>query len=108
MRASGRHDVADDRPADPAYDLLTVTILRDGRRWNVMWIGGKGFLRDFRRATLEAAVMKASRMAVEFYRRNPASDAAEFLILIFGRRLPVLTGPQLLVTGEPGQFTATD
>jgi hypothetical protein len=104
----GRHDVAGSYLADPAPNLLTATILRHRRGWQVMWIGtGKSF-RDFRAATLTAAVTGASTMAAEFCRANPAGAATEFLLLIFGRRRPVFEGPQLLVTGEPGQFTATD
>jgi hypothetical protein len=30
------------------------------------------------------------------------------MILIFGRRVPVFEGPQLLATGEPGDFSAED
>jgi hypothetical protein len=77
-----------------------------------MWIGARrelGDLRDFRAATLTAAVTKARATAEEFYSRNAAGPAAELLLWIFGRRLPVFNkGPQLVVTGEPGQFTATD
>ncbi len=47
-------------------------------------------------------------MAAELCRGDPASAAAKFLFFVFGRRRPVLEGPQLLVTGEPGQFRAID
>jgi hypothetical protein len=95
-------------PADRTPELLSVTILRHRRYWQVMWIGhGKNF-RDFHAASLTAAVADASEMAAEFNCGDPVGAAAEFLILIFGRRLPVFKGPQLLITGKPGQFTATD
>lgn len=96
-------------PADGTPELLSVTILRHRRYWQVMWIGrgGKNF-RDFHAASMTAAVTGASEMAAEFDCGDPANAAAEFLILIFGRRLPVFKGPQLLITGKPGQFTATD
>jgi len=54
-----------------------------------------------------AAVTGASELAGEFY-SGPSGAEAWFLILIFGRPLPVFKGPQLLVTEESGQFTATD
>jgi hypothetical protein len=94
--------------ANPGYDLLTATILRHRWRWHVMWIGAGKALRDFGTSTLTTAVSDATAMAADFYDASPASTAAEFLLLIFGRPVPVFTGPQLLVTGEPGQFTATD
>jgi hypothetical protein len=76
-----------------------------------MWIGARrelGDLRDFRAATLTAAVTKARETAEEFYSRNATGPAAELLLWIFGRRMPLFNkGPQLVVTGEPGQFTAT-
>lgn len=79
-----------------------------------MWVGTRrelGDLRDFRAATLTAAATQARAMAEEHFSRNAAGPAAEFLLWIFGRRMPPkppVKGPQLLVTGEPGQFTATD
>ena len=94
--------------AEPNPDLLIVTILRHRRDWRTMWIGPGQSSSDFRAATLSAAVASASAMAAEFYRTNPVGVAAELLILIFGRRMPVFDGPQLLVTGEPGRFTAKD
>ena len=96
-----------DNPADRTPELLSVTILRHRRYWQVMWIGrgGKNF-RDFHAASMAAAVTGASEMAAEFDCGDPAGADAEFLILIFGRRLPAFKGPQLPITGEPGQFTA--
>jgi hypothetical protein len=85
-----------------------VTILRHRRDWRAMWIGPGTSLRDFRAATLSAAVTSASAIAADFYRASPIGAPAELLILIFGRRVPVFEGPQLLVAGEPGQFTAKD
>jgi hypothetical protein len=93
---------------DPAPELLTVTILRYRRGWRVMWIGTGKKLSDFRAATLTAAATRATGMAADIYRASAAGAAAEFLILIFGRRLPVFDGLSLLVTGGPGQLTATD
>jgi hypothetical protein len=66
-------------------------------------------LRDFRVATLAAAVAEATTMAAAFFRGDPAVDTAELTVLIFGHRQPVFNkGPQLIVTGEPGQLTAKD
>jgi hypothetical protein len=78
----------------------------------VLWIEpdarDKG-LRDFRVGTLTAAVADAATMAAGFFRGDPAVDTAELTMLIFGHRLPVFNkGPQLIVTGEPGQLTAKD
>jgi hypothetical protein len=101
--------VGDHNLTNPAPDLLTATILKWHRRgWHVMWIGVRSTLRDFDAATLTAAATEATAMAADFYGAFPASAASEFLILIFGRKVPVFEGPQLLVTGRPGQFTATD
>jgi hypothetical protein len=100
--------VVGDHPADPAPELLFVTILRHRRYWQVMWTGGGKKFRDFRAASMTAAVTGASEMAAEFYCAVPAGATAEFLILIFGRPLPVFKRPQLMVTGKAGQFTATD
>lgn len=100
--------MVDGSAASPDPELVTVTILRHRRGWRVMWIGaGKNF-RDFRAATLTAAVTDASAMVAQFYGASAPRAGAEFLVLIFGRPVPVFDGPQLLVTGEPGQFTATD
>jgi hypothetical protein len=100
--------VVGDDPADRSPELLFVTILRHRRYWQVMWIShGKNF-KDFHAASMTAAVAAVSETAAEFHCADPAGAAAEFLIWIFGRRLPVSKGPQLLVTGDPGQFTATD
>lgn len=73
-----------------------------------MWIGAGKNLSDFRAATLTAATTRASAMATDIYQASAAGAAADFLILIFGRRLPVFDGLSLLVTGGPGQLTATD
>jgi hypothetical protein len=100
--------VVGDFLAAPNPDLLIVTILRHRRDWRAMWIGPGKSTRDFRAATLSAAVTTASAMATESYCPSHVGAAAELLILIFGRRVPVFDGPQLLVTGEPGQFTAKD
>ena len=56
-----------DNPADRTPELLSVTILRHRRYWQVMWIGrgGKNF-RDFHAASMAAAVTGASEMAAEF------------------------------------------
>jgi hypothetical protein len=98
-------------PAGPDPDLFFAIVLHRRRGWWVMWVGTRelGDFRNFRAATLTAAVTKAHATAEEFYSRNAASPAAELLLWIFGRRMPVFNkGPQLVVTGEPGQFTATD
>jgi hypothetical protein len=101
--------VAGDHPTDPDYDLVSVTISRHRRYWQVMWIGSRDKFRDFRAATLTEAATGVSELVAEYYysRLLPGS-AAEFLILIFGRSLPGTKGPQLQVAGNAGQFTATD
>jgi hypothetical protein len=73
-----------------------------------MWIVAGESFRDFRAATLTAAATEATTMAAEYCRASPVGAEVELLILIFGRRVPVFEGPQLLVAGEPGQFTAED
>lgn len=96
-------------PADPDRELLFATILRRRRGWQVMWIGGRanlGDLRDFRAPVLMDAATEATRLAAEFFRSKPARPDSEFLLWIYGRRMPVNAGPQLIVTGKPGQFTA--
>jgi hypothetical protein len=101
--------VGDGNLASPSPDLVTATILKWNRRgWHVMSIGTRERLRDFDAATLTAAATGASAMAADFSAASPASAGSEFLMLIFGRKVPVFEGPQLLVTGRPGQFTATD
>jgi hypothetical protein len=98
--------------ADPDPDLLFATVLHRRRGWWVMWVGARrnlGDLRDFRAATLTAAVTRACAMADEFYSTDTANPAAELLLWIFGRRQPLFNkGPQLVVTGDPGQLTATE
>lgn len=89
-----------------AQDGLIVTILRHRRDWRAMWMSAGESFRGSRAATLTAAVTDASKMAAEFC--SPVDAEAELLILIFGRHVPVFEGPQLSVTGEPGQFTAED
>src|SRR5580658_354617 len=100
--------MAANSPADRPPELLTATILRYRRGWKVMWIGTGHGLRDFSTAMLTQAVARASTMAAKFFSADPSGASAEFLLLIFGRSLPVFIGPQLIVTGEPGQFMATD
>lgn len=101
--------VADNYPSKPAPDVVFVTILRHRRGWQVMWIDARKNFRDFRAATLNDAVTGTSTMAAEFYGASPAGAPAELVMFTFGRRLPVFNkGPQLEVTGEPGQLMAKD
>jgi hypothetical protein len=88
------------------YQLITATILRHARSWFVMWIGSP--LPDFHVKDLRVGVAYATMMAADFYRDNPDVAAFEFALLIFGRPVPVTEGAQLLVTGDPGELTATD
>jgi hypothetical protein len=64
--------VAGDFLAEPNPDLLIVTVLRQRRDWRAMWIGPGKSLRDFRAASLSAAVTSASAMAAEFCRASPS------------------------------------
>jgi len=99
-------------PADPDRELITAVLLRHHKRyWRLMWIGAGKDLRDrdIRAASVTAAVNEASRIVAELYRGSPVSAVTDFMLFIFGRRLPVHDkGPQLLVSGEPGRLTATD
>jgi hypothetical protein len=99
-------------PADQGRDVLTAVLLRYHRRaWRLMWIGaGKDMRdRDIRAPTPATAAAEATSIVAELYRGSPASATTDFMLFIFGRRMPVYDkGPQLLVSGEPGRLTATD
>jgi hypothetical protein len=91
------------------YQIISATIARHSRNWHVTWIAQ--LLPDFNvsgKGGLRVAVAYATALAADFYRDNPHVADFEFALYIFGRPVPVTEGAQLIVTGDPGELTATD
>lgn len=103
--------MADQGPADPDRELLWANLMRHRRRaWRLVWIGVKDLRhRDIRAATVTAAADEVSAFVAEIFCGSPVTATTDFMLLIFGRRMPVLDkGPQLVVSGQPGRLTAID
>jgi len=101
-----------ENPAEPQRELLTAMLLRNHKRtWRLMFVGaGKDMPdRNIRAATPAAAADEAGSIVADLYRGSPVSATTDFMLFIFGRNTVVYDkGPQLIVSGEPGQLTAAD
>ena len=87
-------------------DLLTALVGPSKDGWSVTWIRVGETPRPLSAPTLTVAAEQATAAAAQRWQSRPSSATAELKLVIYPTRDK--RGPALLISGVPGNFTATD